>query len=208
MFKRTASIKNKYFCFNCYDQNWLIECGDGCGGILFRYSKYHKLKKFLKNHDKKFRDNSKYPKYDKHWNWKGGRYKNSDGYWELFLPDYFSSSKAGRVREHIYFYQEYYKVCVLKWAVVHHVDHNKENNMPWNLEGIMRSKHNTLHKKGKERRKRQTGNEFCSDPNCKNPTKTNFRRNCFEWYKDGKGGHLCNRCYGKKLNNRKKFTLT
>jgi hypothetical protein len=213
MSRRIASVKNKYFCLKCYDQNYLIECKCGCGKLLFRYSKHHVLREFLKNHNSKFRDNSKYLKYDKHHNWKGGRYKRKDGYWELFLPDYFSSSKAGRVKEHVYFYQEYNKCCILPWGVVHHIEPVTEtycNNMPWNLEGMMRRNHISLHHKGKKRKKKDHSNTKCSNPNCKDPTTTRFRKDrggFYEWYRDGNNGWLCARCYERRLDNRRKTTL-
>ena len=52
MFRRNTPTKNKYFCLKCKDQNWIIECGDGCGAIFPRYDNVYRLRLFLKNHDK------------------------------------------------------------------------------------------------------------------------------------------------------------
>lgn len=82
-----------------------------------------------------------------HPKWKGGRSKDKDGYWRYQLPDYFSARRDGRVLEHVYNFQEYHRCCMLKWGVIHHVDENKENNMVWNLRGMTRGQHMSLHGK-------------------------------------------------------------
>lgn len=150
MTRRVKSIRNKYFCLRCFDQNWLIECECGCGEILSRYDKFYMKRSFIKGHSNRLKDFSKYRKGINHHNYKFGRYKNQKGYWILTgMFEYINADIRGRIREHIYFYQEYHKCCMLKWGVVHHIDENKENNMPWNLMGMMRSNHMSLHKSKK-----------------------------------------------------------
>lgn len=137
--------------------------------------------------------------------WKGGRYKMNN-YWVLYLPDYFSSSKYGRVYEHIYVYQEYNKCCLLPWGQVHHKDPVRNgycNNMPWNLEGMMKQIHIDLHMKGNQYGKNNIKNmddRICSFPLCKNP---NIKSKL--WSKDVNDQWLCQSCYSKIHHYRQKW---
>ena len=141
-------------------------------------------------------------------NFRGGRYKIGN-YWVLNMPDYYSSNKAGRVYEHIYVYQEYYKVCLLKWGQVHHIDPVREgycNNMPWNLVGMMKQKHIDLHMKGNQYGKNNTKNmdgRVCSFPLCKNP---NIKSRI--WMNDINNDWLCQSCYDKIHHYRQKWFNT
>lgn len=80
----------------------------------------------------------------------GSRYKKVGGYWQLWMPEHNSASKDGRVLEHVYFYEQYHKVCMLSWGVVHHIIPVKDggSNMPWNLKGMMFRDHMILHHTG------------------------------------------------------------
>jgi hypothetical protein len=81
----------------------------------------------------------------------------SGNYWNLYIPSYFSSNKLGNIAEHIYFYQEYHKLCMLSWGHIHHKDPVRKgycNNMIWNLQGMMATTHTSLHRKGKKWRKK------------------------------------------------------
>src|SRR6478752_8450435 len=92
----------------------------------------------------------------------GRRGKDIRGYWRLYLPTYFKSNRDGRVKEHVYFFQEYYKCCLLPWAHVHHKDKNRENNMPWNLQGMMKKQHYKLHKKDRSWEGKDMTHRRCS----------------------------------------------
>jgi HNH endonuclease len=82
-----------------------------------------------------------------HPNWKGGRMKKDD-YWLLWMPDAHPTDVRGYIREHIYIYQEYHKLCMLPWGDVHHKDGNGSNNEISNLQGMMNREHTRLHMKG------------------------------------------------------------
>lgn len=90
---------------------------------------------------------SRFQKGDKHPYWKGGRYKDVNGYWVLLKPDYFSSMKGGYVLEHIFVYQEFHKCCMLPWSVVHHIIPIKDGgtNDILNLQGMIKGQHDVLH---------------------------------------------------------------
>lgn len=194
--RRARKNRDKYFCLNCLDRNYLIECADGCGQILFRYDKFFTIRKYIKNH---------IPKGNNNPFWKGGRIKTNN-YYYLTMPDYFSSNKQGRVLEHVYFYQEKNKLCMLDWGDVHHiipVTKDYCNNMPWNLQGMMKSEHSRLESTGRKYELVDMNGRRCSDPECLNPNKIHMRR--FKdgrlrpnWKTDGKGNIICPTCYMRK----------
>src|SRR5688500_9238700 len=116
-------------------------CQCGCRSLIPCFSSNGRFRKFKSRYHIKGSNNN---------NWKGGRRLEKDGYAILQLPNYFSSKKDGHVFEHIYFYQEYHKCCMLKWGVVHHIIPVSKyycNNMPWNLMGMTKSQHQKLHRK-------------------------------------------------------------
>jgi len=121
--------------------------------------------------------------------WKGGRRKDKEGYYFLFIPDYYRSDINGYVREHIYFYEQYYNCCILPWGVVHHiipVSKDYCNNMIYNLMGMTIKQHISLHKKGVKKDRSEILNRIC--PICNNHSQ--------QWriYNDTK---ICEKCYQK-----------
>jgi hypothetical protein len=123
---------------------------------------------------------------------KQGRYRGLSG-----LYGYPNASKYGRILEHVYFYQQYHQCCMLKWAVVHHIDENPINNMPWNLQGMMRYEHQSYHNNKRQYRRKDHSNTRCSNLDCKDPYTTYINNlGFYDWRKDGNGGYLCGRCRG------------
>lgn len=121
-------------------------CECGCNKLIPFLTKGGKPARFMYHHNirgKYQRNNTG----ENHGRWKGGRFKRN-GYWRIWLPDYYRSYHDNYCLEHVYFYQEYNKCCVLPWCVVHHIDGNTENNMPWNLMVMTKSAHMSYHKKG------------------------------------------------------------
>ncbi len=195
---------------NTLDNNLkLCECG--CGKPVTIY--YGKPRRFINGH---FWMGKKrlHMTGENHFNWKGGRDKHGD-YWRLRLPDYFSSDKWGYVYEHIYFYQEFNKCCLLPWGVVHHIEPVTKdycNNMPWNLEGMINREHNRIHMIGNKNAKKDHSNTRCSDPECKHPDKTCISKKKYPiWFSDNNGGFLCHTCYhrhvGRKIIKKKRSSL-
>lgn len=96
-----------------------------------------------------------------HNSYKNGRTKRE--YWMLLRCEHHYPIK-NYIQEHVYFYESYHKCCLLKWGVVHHIDENKENNMIWNLQGMMERDHLRLHRKGNRFRRGRhidTSNRTC-----------------------------------------------
>jgi hypothetical protein len=60
-------------------------------------------------------------------NWKGGRARTSDGYWSV--PETPAKSKGGKRR-----LEHRVKAKARKGQKTHHVDHNRGNNAPSNLQ--------------------------------------------------------------------------
>jgi hypothetical protein len=80
--------------------------------------------------------------------WRGGRSIDGHGYWRINLSEFNNSNKDSRIKEHVYFYEQFHKLCMLPWGVIHHIDRNKENNEISNLQGMMKRDHARLHAKG------------------------------------------------------------
>lgn len=85
---------------------------------------------------------------------------------------------------------------MLPWGNIHHIDFNRENNMPWNLQGMTKAKHMALH--CIDRKIDQSGRK-CSDTKCKTPYKTRIRDNGDpNWFGNEIDGWLCHRCYNRQ----------
>lgn len=76
-------------------------------------------------------------------NYVNGR-TNHGGYIKITMPDYYKADDCGKVREHVYNFEQYNKCCMLPWGDVHHIDGNRLNNMPWNLQGMMHNRHTQI----------------------------------------------------------------
>lgn len=68
-----------------------------------------------------------------------------------------TSSKEGNFGKtlHRLIYEDYHKVTVLDYAVVHHIDENKTNNNISNLKLMTKKEHMIFHKKNKPQSKSQ-----------------------------------------------------
>ena len=73
-------------------------------------------------------------------NWKGGRYKNLNGYILLHNPAHLNSNKNGYVLEHILVYSNYLGRPLTKDETVHHKNGDRSDNRFENLE-LWNSKH-------------------------------------------------------------------
>ena len=120
----------------------LCECG--CRTLMPFIDKNARCNKYIKGHHWYL---PKYKGMNNH-HWKTGRILHYKGYWSLYLPHNYKANKKGYVIEHVYFYEQYHKCCVLPWGVVHHITPVKDggSNMPWNLRGMMKQDHDKLPK--------------------------------------------------------------
>lgn len=88
---------------------------------------------------------------ENHHNWKGGRYKTSDGYRVIKCRDHPFSDSQGYVKEHRLVVEEKMGRYLTKEEVVHHIDFNRSNNNIVNLMLFPTSKaHMKFHTKLKQ----------------------------------------------------------
>ena len=74
-------------------------------------------------------------------NWKGGRWQNSQGYIQIYKPDYSHTNCKGYVLEHILIWEQVHNKPLPKGWVVHHLNGVKIDNRPENLVAMPRGKH-------------------------------------------------------------------
>lgn len=77
--------------------------------------------------------------------WKGGRRVSNYGYILLHMPDHPMARPDGYILEHRLVMSEYLGRLLEKDEDIHHIDGNKKNNDPNNLELMTRSEHMRLH---------------------------------------------------------------
>ena len=77
------------------------------------------------------------PRKEKHWNWKGGRYRSLGYVLITIQPDNFfyeMTDKSGAIFEHRYVMAQYLGRCLHRWEIVHHKNHIRDDNRIENLE--------------------------------------------------------------------------
>ena len=76
------------------------------------------------------------------------------GYNYLYMPEHPNAIKGGRyIAEHRYVLEQKIGRLLAKDEVAHHIDENKTNNLPENLEVLTISKHNKQHAESRKRNK-------------------------------------------------------
>lgn len=122
---------------------------------------------------------------------KAARIQEPDGYVIVYKPDHPYCDGKGYVKEHRLVYEKHHNCCLLPSTLIHHENGIKNDNRIENLEPTTMQKHCPQHlRKDMSQRK-------CSK--C-NSSKTRFYvgrigHRYYAWYKDGKGGFLCKKCY-------------
>lgn len=79
-------------------------------------------------------------------NYKNGKYINTHGYIEIYLPNHPKNVK-GYVKEHRYIYEQYYNCCLLPKTIIHHKNEIKTDNRIENLEAMSKKQHSVHHNK-------------------------------------------------------------
>ena len=126
--------------------------------------------------------------------WKNGinfTINNGYIYRKILRPGYFSSDSKGYVLEHVYNFQEFHKCCMLKGGIVHHRDGDTLNNKISNLEGMLKPKHNKIHRIGKFV---DTSKRVCL---LCNSNKTYIKKNGRAKWNRYKDGWICDICRAK-----------
>ena len=178
-----------------------IYCACGCGTEIQQKSKYRQSK-FIQGHNSYLRLGNLHPNFGKRGietsRYKMGKTKSGDGkYWILSgKQGYQGADSLGRIYEHIHVYQEYYKVCLLKWTHIHHKNKNGLDNRLSNLEAVMSSNHTKIHHPKKDR-----NNTFCLI--CGGKTTTD-KRGYDRWHKY-QNGYRCDICYKRDMREQNRI---
>lgn len=85
-----------------------------------------------------------HPFGEKNGRWNGGINIDKDGYILVKKWDHHTHDPRGYVRQHRLVYEEHYKCCLLKWAVIHHKNGQKQDNRIENLVQISKREHDRL----------------------------------------------------------------
>jgi hypothetical protein len=123
------------------ERNALISCACGCGEQMTRYHKGRE-RRYKHRHS---------PKAEQHYHWKGG-VRISIGYIYLWKPDHHFADVDGYVREHRLVYEEYHKCCLLRWAIIHHINEDTKDNRIENLQVVSNREHPGIHNKTRQNR--------------------------------------------------------
>ena len=162
-------------------------CECDCGRLIPLINKKGKPARFFHGHNAVGKNN---------WQWKNGETTNSQGYRLIRSKNHIKASKGGYyVRKHVLIFEEHHKCCMLPWSVVHHIDRNKQNNNIENLQGMMRTIHQSLH------HKKDMSGRVCLL--CKSDKTYYDKRGWFTWFRFG-NGFICVTCKSREYYNNKK----
>ena len=166
-------------------------CQCGCGELIPIINTRGNFSRFKQSH------NVRIIGINNH-NFKSGRTKSGDGkYWILSgKRGYPGADKYGNIYEHIYVYQEYHKVCLLKGIEIHHINGDGFDNSICNLQALTKRQHRAIELMDNKRGLKDMSGFRCS--NC-GSDKTYMRKVKMglrpKWKSDSEGNRLCCRCY-------------
>lgn len=135
-------------------------------------------------------NNSKDKNVSHGFNWKGGRYIDGNGYVKIWKPDHIFVDSKGYVKEHRLVYEEHFKCCLLPWAVIHHINKNKQDNR---IENLMPFFSHSLHISYELLK--DLSDRSCSICNSKN-TAISKRNGRPKWH-NYNDNFICTRCFDK-----------
>lgn len=94
-------------------------------------------KRFCAYRRKNFREN--------HWRWNGKKIQNGRVQINIGRGAHWRADKKGYIFEYILIYEQFYKCCLLRYAIIHHRNGIKTDDRIENLEATTNSKHAKIH---------------------------------------------------------------
>lgn len=138
----------------------------------------------------------------KHYKWKGGIKTYNDGYIYVYKPDHYYCTNQGYIKRSRINYEEYYKCCLLKWSIIHHIDNDRSNDNPLNLKAFASQKrHVSHHMQGNQYGKRtDMDDRICFLCNSKDTCKR--KTDGVKLWFNYKNEFICNRCNSKEYRKK------
>lgn len=96
---------------------------------------------------------------ESHPQWKGGRRINHNGYVEIHMPEHHRARANGYVFEHIIVLENKIGRRLKKNEQTHHIDENKQNNDPENLQAVDIREHQLITAKSRIKKKVKKNDE-------------------------------------------------
>ena len=137
-------------------------CGCGCGEIVLHTKippsqiRLRGEKRFVGGHQNLGRVHSEKTRMKssrkgaKNGRWKGGRRFDKNGYVILWMPEHPNSTKDGYVREHRYVMEQHLGRLLERRELVHHLNHQKNDNRLENLQVVSHAEHQRIERTGKK----------------------------------------------------------
>ena len=88
---------------------------------------------------------------EKHYNWKGGRYKDQDGYILVLQKNHPYADSEGYIREHRLVMEKKLGRYLARHEEIHHINEIKDDNCIENLELLTTLEHMKYHTKNRKR---------------------------------------------------------
>ena len=162
-----------------------VLCKCGCGSTLLKFDNRNRIRQYIRGHHIGRGENNV--------RWNNGEMISTYGYRLIRYPNHPHSDVRGYVFEHRLIAEEYLskriglKIFLGKSILIHHINHNKLDNRPENLEITTRKLHNLKHKKN-------DGKRVCVE--CKTTVTTQTSTGLERWHKSKEKIYewLCHRC--------------
>jgi hypothetical protein len=128
--------------------------------------------------------------------WKGGRFKDDDGYILVYCPDHPYARNSRYVAEHRLVMEKHLGRYLEPKEYIHHKNEIKDDNRLENLQLVSYKEHYIIHHGKREEMK----NRYCKD--CGSNSTYVFKDGRPNWYNKGKGLWQCTRCYKREMRQK------